>query len=290
MKHTKKIFVLAALVVLVFAVGCRAQISLAAFYDTAERSGFVYHLDNEGQLYLLNYDSGGWDPEGEPCPGEGPFDLAVFHNPVTDYWTDVVVDGEGALWHYYARGWEREADPVGVEGRYALAAFFDPTCNRSVYSILAPNGKFYILKGGGWVPVQENACPGEGPFDMVFFYDVIHDSFRTSVINGAGKVFDYVMDEWREAGTPQAADGPFRITGFHDLDADAYFFYLIDGEGELYLRESGDWVKRGAKIPGEAPFDLEAFYDPDGVAHLIIAIDSACRVYQFNGEEWSLQY
>ncbi|HUT97685.1 MAG TPA: hypothetical protein VM054_01255 [bacterium] len=262
---------------------------LAAFYDTVAQLGFLYHLDSKGQLHFLNFDSGEWDADGEPCPGKGPFDLAAFHDPDSDTWGVLAVDGEGALWHS-TKGWDRVAEPVGTKGQYALAAFYDTTYGEPVISTMAPDGKLYVFNGEAWDLVHENVCPGKGPFDLTVFYDKTSDLYWTSVVDSAGKAYDFIAGEWADSGMPIAAKGPFRITGFHDVAADAYLFYVIDGAGNLYVWEGDDWTDVGAKVPGKAPFDLDAFYDPDADAYYVMSIDSAGKVYQFTGDEWTLQY
>jgi hypothetical protein len=262
---------------------------LAAFYDSVAQMGFLYYLNPKGQLHFLNFDTGQWDADGEPCPGKSPFDLAAFHDPDSDTWGVVAVDGEGALWHS-TKGWDRVADPIGTQGQYALCAFYDTATGEPVISTLAPDGKLYVFNGEAWDLVHENVCPGEGPFDMVVFYDVTSDIYWTSAVNSAGKAYDFISGEWADSGTPFTVKGPFRITGFHDVAADAYLFYVLDGKGELYAWEGDDWMDVGAKVPGKAPFDLDAFYDPDADAYYVMAVDSAGKVYQFTGEEWSLQY
>ncbi len=262
---------------------------LAAFYDTVAQLGFLYHMDAEGQLHFLNFDSGKWEPDGTPCPGKGPFDLAAFHDPDTDTWGVVAVDGEGALWHS-TKDWEKVAEPIGTQGQYALAAFYDTSYGEPVISTMAPDGKLYVFNGESWDQVHENACPGKGPFDLTVFYDATSDLYWTSAVDSTGKAFDFISSEWAESGSPFTTKGPFRITGFHDVAADAYLFYVIDGKGELYTWEGDDWTDVGAKVPGKAPFDLDAFYDPDADAYYVMAIDADGNVYQFTGESWELQY
>jgi len=258
---------------------------LTAFYDSADMIGILYHLGPKGQLYFMDFDSGGWEPDGDPCPGTPPYDLAGWYDPDTDTWGMVAVDGKGALWHSTDE-WYQITDPLGPKGQYALAAFYDNAFGDAVISIMDPGGSLYLYNGDGWDAISDDACPGKGPFDLTVFYDYSDDLYWTSVVDSTGKAFDFFMGEWVGSGTPIKADGPFRISAFHDIIADIYIFYLLDGDGVLFVWDGDDWENTGAECPGKAPFDLDAFYDPDADAYFILAINSTGKVYQFTGEDW----
>jgi len=278
----------AVLLIAALLTGCGVKhLALAAFYDSAMGQGILYHIDQEGQLYYLNFDSGEWEADGSPCPGTPPYDLDGWYNPNQDSWAVVAVDGRGVLWHS-TDAWYQITEPLDAKGSHALDGFYDYALGNDIIKVMNPHGQLYNYFDEGWTEIDE-PCPGKGPYDLTVFYDVTSDLYWTSTLDGEGKNFDLLRGGWVQDGTA-IKDGPFRISGFHDVAADAYLFYVIDGKGNLYTWEGDDWVDVGAKVPGKAPFDLDAFYDPDADAYYVMAINADGKVYQFTGEDWSLQY
>jgi hypothetical protein len=287
MKRLGKILFLTALLAATLFTGCRERyIALAAFYDSADGLGVLYRIDQEGQLYFLDFDTGEWEPDGSPCPGTPPYDLDGWHDPDDDTWDVVAVDGEGVLWHS-TDAWYRITEPLGAKGRYVVAGFYDYALGEDIINVMDPDGQLHHYVGEGWDEIGD-PCPGEGPYDLVVFYDFNDDLYWSSMLDGSGRNFDLITGEWVQDGTA-IEEGPCHISGFHDIVDDAYLIYVIDNGGNLYEWIGDDWEKVGPTCPGAAPFDIDAFYDPDGDSYYVLVLESGGTVYQFTGEGWSPQ-
>lgn len=284
MKRIGKLLILATLLTVVLLAGCRAPfLSLAAFYDSADQLTLIYHIDQDGQLYGLDSDTGEWEPDGAPCTGTPPYDLSGWHDPYTDSWMVVAVDGEGTLWHSTDE-WYQITEPLGIRGSYAISGFHDIALGDNVINIMDPTGQLQNYVGDGWGTIG-TPCPGDGPYDLITFYDYNDDLYWLSSVNGAGKTYDLITGEWVQDGTP-ITGGPYRISGFHDIIADTYLLYVLDGAGNLYQWIGSDWEKMEVGCPGAAPFDLDSFYDLDTDSYYVLVLDSTGNVYLFTGEDW----
>ncbi|MCK4594221.1 hypothetical protein KAU45_06950, partial [bacterium] len=93
MTRIGRFLLLAALIALVLLVGCKPQLSFAAFFDSVYDEYYMFMIDDDGQLWYATQE--GWKEDGLACPGKAPFSLGACYDIGLDDWIVAAVDTDG---------------------------------------------------------------------------------------------------------------------------------------------------------------------------------------------------
>ena len=267
--------------------------------DASGERGEVLRWDPAGGYYVQGK-RWSWVISGDPCPGDGPYELLLHWDPQTGGLNFFVLDGAGQLYAITKVSWNPKGEPVPGPPPYYLSSAQDPKVAGVFPIVLDGEGQvwfynFYNYPQPDWelLPdMMHRAYTGAAPTDFL--------ALTGQDVTALGKTDLYVVDEtglvsrstetgWEEFARIPGGEAPYRLDGFvQSVEGGAKAFLpVLDSAGQLFLARDDLFVEYGEPIGGTPPLDLAVYWVVDCGTYRVFAVDSNGALFLLKTDgEW----
>jgi len=224
-----------------------------------------------------------WVTSGDPCPGDGPYELVLHWDQQAANWVFLALDGAGQLYSLTHTSWNPKGKPVPGPPPYQLSSAYDPKVS-GVYPIaLDGDGRLWFFDPLKlvWEPYPFGGdYTGAAPTDFLALTatDVaaLGETYLV-VIDETGRISRSTESGWEEYAQITGGTAPYRLDGFVKSTADEGAWIelrILDGAGRLFLPQDDAYEPFGEPCGGTAPLDLAVYRAENRGTQMIFTVGS----------------